>query len=118
MARAHTPTDHLCTYARAFREPVVRLDLKGHAESWADMVRLQDAGVHLAASAAIRCPTLMLHGSYDPHPGGMIRDGLKQFIPHLEYTELDRCGHSPWIEEYARERFLSLLRSWLLRHLE
>jgi len=58
----------------------------------------------------------MLHGSYDPHPGKMIRDGLRFFIPHLEYEELDRCGHAPWIEEYARDEFLALARSWLWQH--
>jgi pimeloyl-ACP methyl ester carboxylesterase len=60
---------------------------------------------------------LMLHGCYDPHPGEFIRDGLQKFIPHLEYGEFERCGHSPWIEEHARDRFLSVLRSWLQRHL-
>jgi len=48
----------------------------------------------------------------------LIRDGLQKFIPELEYIELDRCGHSPWIEAHARERFLSILRSWLQRDIE
>lgn len=117
-AQAHALSDHLYTYSRAIGEPITRLDLKGHTESWSDMVRLQEAGVYPAAFTTITCPVLMLHGSYDPHPGGVIRDGLQKFIPHLEYTELDRCGHSPWIEEYARDPFLSILRSWLQRHLE
>jgi pimeloyl-ACP methyl ester carboxylesterase len=48
----------------------------------------------------------------------MIRDGLQELIPHLEYIELDRCGHAPWIEAHARDRFLSILRAWLQRQLE
>jgi hypothetical protein len=36
----------------------------------------------------------------------LIRDGLQQFIPHLEYTEFDRCGHAPWIEEHVTSRDL------------
>jgi pimeloyl-ACP methyl ester carboxylesterase len=118
VAMAHALSDCLDTYSRAVREPIPSLDLKGHRESWSDMVRLQDAGVYPAAFKSITCPVLMLHGSYDPHPGALIRDGLQKFIPHLEYTELDRCGHSPWIEEHARDRFLSILRSWLQRYLE
>jgi pimeloyl-ACP methyl ester carboxylesterase len=117
-ARAPALSDHLYTYSRAVSEPLAQVDLKGHTESWSDMVRLQEAGVYPAAFATITCPVLMLHGSYDPHPGGLIRDGLQEFIPHLEYTEFGRCGHAPWIEEHARDRFLSDLRSWLQRHLE
>lgn len=116
-AQAHALNDRLYTYSRAVAEPIARLDVKAHIETWSDMVRLQEAGAYPAAFTAITCPVLMLHGSYDPHPGVMIRDGLLKFIPHLQYTELDRCGHAPWIEEHARDRFVSILRSWLQRHL-
>jgi pimeloyl-ACP methyl ester carboxylesterase len=118
IAKANKLSDHLYTYSRAASGPRVKLDLKGHTETWSDMIRLQEAAVYPAAFKAITCPVLMLHGSYDPHPGGMIREGLQKIIPHLEYTEFDRCGHSPWIEEHARDRFLSALRSWLSRHLK
>ncbi len=70
-----------------------------------------------AAFTTIAYRVLMVHGSYDPHPGKLIRDGLQKFISDLEYTEFDQCGHSPWREERARDRFLSILRSWLQRHL-
>jgi pimeloyl-ACP methyl ester carboxylesterase len=118
VAQAHVLSDPLYTYSRAVDDPTPTLDLKGHSETWSDMLRLQESGVYPAAFASITCPALMLHGSYDPHPGGLIRDGLQQFIPHLEYTELDRCGHAPWVETHARDRFLSILRTWLRRHLE
>ena len=113
--RAHALQDRLYTFARGMSQPSVEFDLKGHTESWSDMVRLQDAGVYPAAFASITCPVLMLHGSYDPHPGDLIRDGLEPHIRQLEYVELDRCGHAPWIELHAREPFLSVLRAWLGR---
>jgi hypothetical protein len=59
----------------------------------------------------------MLHGAYDPHPGALIRDSLKPYLPQLEYRELQRCGHSPWVEQHARERFLGELRGWLAQQL-
>ena len=116
-AQAHALSDHLYTFSRAVDQPIAKFDLKGGTETWSDMVRLQEAGVYPSAFATVTCPVLMLHGSYDPHPGSMIRDGLQKSIPHLEYTEFDRCGHSPWVEEHVRDRFLSILRSWLERHL-
>ena len=112
---AHRLSDPIYTYCRAAdaEHPIERFDLKGHLESWGDMIRLQAAGVYPAAFASIECPVLMLHGSYDPHPGALIRESLKLFLPHLEYLELERCGHSPWADEYARDRFLESARSWL-----
>lgn len=119
LARAHRLSDSIYTYCRAAgaEDPVERFDPKGQAETWDDMARLQETGVYPARFVSIHCPVLMLHGSYDPHPGPMIRDGLKPYIPQLEYREFEQCGHSPWIEEHARDRFHIELRSWLEQHL-
>jgi pimeloyl-ACP methyl ester carboxylesterase len=89
-------------------------DESAHRETWADMLRLQAEGFYPAAFAAIRSPVLMLHGTFDPHPGAMIRDGLGRFVPGLEYREFDRCGHWPWRERHARTEFLAALAGWLL----
>jgi pimeloyl-ACP methyl ester carboxylesterase len=86
---------------------------RDHQESWADMVRLQEAGAYPAAFRAIRSPVLMLHGAADPHPGRMILDSLRPHIPAIEYREWERCGHYPWLERHAREEFFAVLRDWL-----
>jgi pimeloyl-ACP methyl ester carboxylesterase len=118
LAQEYALSAHLYTYHEAsgiaFPNPS-HVDAQGHRESWADMVRLQEAGVFPSRFCRIVCRVLMLHGSYDPHPGQMIRESLMPHIPQLEYIELDRCGHSPWIEEYARVPFFAHLRTWLLR---
>ncbi|HEX2973064.1 MAG TPA: alpha/beta hydrolase [Tepidisphaeraceae bacterium] len=90
-------------------------DLRAHTETWADMLRLQEAGVYPPAFAAIRCPVLMLHGAYDPHPGGMIRASLQPYLPQLEYRQWEQCGHSPWREQAVRNEFFAMLRGWLGR---
>ena len=88
-------------------------DMKAHTETWEDMLRCQELGVYPAAFAAIRSPVIMLHGSYDPHPGGMIRDNLRHYLPHLEYREFDQCGHQPTIEKFARAEFFHAVGEWL-----
>ena len=90
------------------------LDVRAHRQTWDDMMRLQSDGTYPAAFAAIESDVLMLHGSYDPHPGPMIYASLRPFIRRLEYRELDRCGHSPWLERFARDEFFSTLKAWLL----
>ena len=88
-------------------------DAEGGRETWDDMLRLQADGTYPASFAAIRSPVLMLHGDYDPHPGRMIRDSLLPHLPQIEYIELKRCGHYPWLERAAREAFYAHLRAWL-----
>ncbi len=89
-------------------------DARAHQETWADMLRLQEEGVYPPAFAAIRSPVLMLHGAVDPHPGAMIRDSLRPYIPQLEYREWARCGHYPWLERSVRDEFFATLKAWLL----
>jgi pimeloyl-ACP methyl ester carboxylesterase len=94
------------------REP---FDMRAHLETWRDWMRCRNEGLYPAAFAAITSPVLMLHGDYDTHPGPMTRDVLSRYIPHLEYREFARCGHSPWVETYARLEFLAVLSAWLLK---
>jgi pimeloyl-ACP methyl ester carboxylesterase len=90
------------------------VDAVAHREAWSDMLRLQRNGTYPAAFAAIRCPMLMLHGDADPHPGAFIYEDLRAHMPHLEYRELQRCGHSPWLERQARPAFVEHLETWLV----
>lgn len=88
-------------------------DLKAHTETWEDMLRCQEIGRYPQAFSAIDSPVLMLHGAYDPHPGKMIRDNLKSYMPQLEYVELEKCGHSPATEIWAKEKFFATMQAWL-----
>jgi pimeloyl-ACP methyl ester carboxylesterase len=88
-------------------------DMKGHTETWEDMVRCQRENIYPQSFSSVISPVIMLHGKQDPHPGKVIRDSLKEFIPQLEYHELERCGHDPVVEKYAREEFFAVLKGWL-----
>ncbi len=88
-------------------------DARGHKETNDDWKRRRDEGTYPAAFTAIESPVLMLHGEADPHPGAMIRNSLLPALPQLEYIEYDRCGHYPWIEHHARDRFFRDLHGWL-----
>jgi pimeloyl-ACP methyl ester carboxylesterase len=94
-------------------EPVKPFDQKAHKETWDDMLREQGKGVYPAAFASIKIPVLMIHGSYDPHPGKMILESLQPYIPHIQYCELDSCGHDPWYEKQARTTFFETVQTWL-----
>jgi len=95
------------------QDETVEYDALGQLESWRDMVRLQREGVYPAAFSRIAVPVLMVHGDCDPHPGRMIRDTLAPMLPQLQYVELPQCGHYPWLERYAKDRFYEILKNEL-----
>ena len=99
--------------SRAGYKAMLEVDFRGFQETWDDAVRLQRVGREPAAFRAISCPVLMLHGDDDPHSGGSISTTLRRYIPQLEYRSYPRCGHVPWRERHARERFLLDLRAWI-----
>jgi pimeloyl-ACP methyl ester carboxylesterase len=94
-----------------------KVDAQAQQETWRDMVRLQAEGVYPAAFASIRVPVLMVHGTFDPHPGQLIHASLQPYLPQLEYHEWKHCGHYPWLEKATANEFFSLIREWLGRHL-
>src|SRR6266849_5614772 len=47
--------------------------------------------------AALRIPTLVVHGERDPRPARVARQ-LAEIIPSASYVELPHVGHLPWIE--------------------
>ena len=96
------------------KDEVVYFDGLGHEQTWHDMMDLMNKGVYPAAFETIDVPVLMLHGDYDPHPGEMIRDSLKPYIPEMEFHRWQQCGHYPWLEKAVSENFYSVLIRWLL----
>lgn len=59
----------------------------------------------------IRCQVVAIHGDYDPHPFEGIREPLSRTLKDFRFILLEKCGHKPWIEGGAKERFYSLLRN-------
>jgi pimeloyl-ACP methyl ester carboxylesterase len=104
--------------ASADEDNKVDVDDRAHHETWNDMVRLQTESVYPAAFVAIKVPVLMVHGMYDPHPGRLISAGLRPYLPQLEYRELERCGHYPWLESAAADVFFALIHEWLACNLD
>lgn len=94
------------------REPG-RIDSAGHEETWNDVLRLQQEGIEPERFKNIKCPVLMIHGDFDPHPGRETAELLLRYIPHLEYREIKRCGHEPWREKYGRAPMLDHIRGWI-----
>jgi len=76
---------------------------------WREAMELRRSGVLLEMGRSIACPTVAIHGDYDSHPveGAKL---LSSVIEDFRLILLENCGHKPWIERRARERFYAILK--------
>jgi len=80
---------------------------------WQEAEELRRSGRMLELGRDIRCPVVAIHGDYDPHPAEGIATPLARVISDFRFILLERCGHHPWYERYARESFYAMLRQEL-----
>jgi pimeloyl-ACP methyl ester carboxylesterase len=59
---------------------------------------------------AIKCHVVAIYGKYDPRPAKVVQETLSKVIKDFNYILLDKCGHYPWMEKYARDKFFKILR--------
>lgn len=80
---------------------------------WKEAKELRASGKLLELGKNIQCPVVIIHGDYDPHPIEGITKPLSSILNNLDCYVLKDCGHLPWIERHARERFFSILKNEL-----
>jgi pimeloyl-ACP methyl ester carboxylesterase len=80
-----------------------------HQRVWRDAEALRASGELLALGKQIDCPVVAIHGDYDPHPPDGIRKPLSSVLEDFRFILLEHCGHYPWNERQARDRFYEIL---------
>ena len=76
---------------------------------WKEASLLRQTGELLELGKRIRCPVVALHGDWDPHPWKGVSEPLQATLKSFKFILLENCGHTPWIEKKAKEKFCSLL---------
>lgn len=82
---------------------------------WGEAVKLRQSGYLLKIGKQIQCPVVAIHGDYDPHPYRGVKEPLSRTISDFNFILLKQCGHRPWIEKSAGERFFEILKEELRR---
>jgi pimeloyl-ACP methyl ester carboxylesterase len=80
---------------------------------WQQANELRRNGRLLELGRQIRCPVVAIHGDYDPHPAEGVREPLERVLKDFRFVLLEKCGHEPWIERAARDRFYQVLTNEL-----
>ena len=82
---------------------------------WPEAAKLRATGALLELGKRITCPTVAIHGDYDPHPAEGVKKPLDAFLSDFRFVLLKDCGHKPWIERSAKDTFFAVLGEELLR---
>ncbi len=82
---------------------------------WQEAAAMRRDGELLAVGRRIACPVLAIHGDHDPHPAAGVERPLAPVVADFTFVLLERCGHLPWLERQARERFFELVDEALAR---
>jgi pimeloyl-ACP methyl ester carboxylesterase len=90
-------------------DETVELQLDVHRRVSAEAAELRSSGELLSRIARVACPVVAIHGTHDPHPAEGVRAPLARVLAEFSFVLLERCGHEPWNERYARDRFVEIL---------
>ncbi|MDH5706334.1 MAG: alpha/beta hydrolase [Candidatus Aminicenantes bacterium] len=78
---------------------------------WDQASKLRSRGELLELGRNIQCPVVAIHGDYDPHPAEGVKGPLSRILKDFRFILLEKCGHQPWIERSAKDRFYDILKS-------
>lgn len=78
---------------------------------WNEAAKLRTNGELLTAFKNIQSKLFLIQGVCDPHPiEGVIKPLEENGIPCKTYI-LEKCGHSPFMEKYAKKIFYDILQA-------
>ncbi|HEY3272875.1 MAG TPA: alpha/beta hydrolase [Methanocella sp.] len=88
---------------------VIQFQENVYQDAWAEAQQFRRNGVLLAMAKHVRCPVVAIHGDYDPHPAEGVEKPLRATVRDFRFILLEKCGHEPWKERAAKDRFYEIL---------
>jgi pimeloyl-ACP methyl ester carboxylesterase len=84
-----------------------------YAGVWPEAANMRRNGELLPFVRRIECPVVAIHGDHDPTPVDGVAIPLRAALREFEMIVLDKCGHDPWRERWAADRFYAILEQHL-----
>jgi pimeloyl-ACP methyl ester carboxylesterase len=91
-------------------EEDMTVDMNIYNKVWIEAEELRKSGKLLDYGKKIKCPVVVIHGDHDPHPYEGVREPLSRVLAGCEFILLPKCGHHPWQERFAKDKFYDILR--------
>jgi pimeloyl-ACP methyl ester carboxylesterase len=80
-----------------------------YSSIWPEAATMRESGELLEKFSKISCSITVIHGRLDPHPYEGVITPITECGLVLRSHLLDRCGHTPWKEQYAASEFNKIL---------
>ena len=90
-------------------DEIIEYSYETYKNVWKEAKELRKCGKLLELGKKIQCPVVAIHGDYDPHPIKGIKNPLSRVLKDFRFVLLKNCGHLPWIEKKARDKFFNIL---------
>jgi pimeloyl-ACP methyl ester carboxylesterase len=91
------------------KQPLISCQADIYESVWKEASLLRQTGELLDLGKRIRCPVVAIHGDWDPHPCKGVSEPLQATLKSFKFVLLEECGHMPWIEKRAKDKFYSIL---------
>ena len=79
-----------------------------------EIMPIRDSGELLNYADSIHCPVVAIHGENDPHIIDGVKVPLESRLSNFKMYVLEKCGHEPWKEYYAKDKFFKILKKELV----
>ncbi len=93
---------------------IIKIDADQYNSIWTEASQLRSSGYFINILKNISIPIRIIHGANDPTPITGVVNPIKNNIQDLSWYELQKCGHSPWKERYAKGEFWRIIKSELV----
>lgn len=80
---------------------------------WKEAAMLRKKGLLLESAKHIECPVTAIHGDFDSHPAEGVRKPLSETLAAFRFILLQECGHTPWLERRAKDKFFNVIKEEL-----
>lgn len=91
-----------------------KTDSEMHNRVWREAAELRTNGKVLTTFKNIKSKIYLIQGAIDPHPTNGVIMPLKEHGVSCETYILEKCGHSPYMEKYAKDKFYRILLQIIL----
>ena len=78
-----------------------------------ESAELRKSGKLLSLGKDVKCPVVAIHGDYDPHPAKGVKQPLNSVLRDFKFILIEKCGHKPWMEQFAKNKFYKILKEEL-----
>jgi pimeloyl-ACP methyl ester carboxylesterase len=94
----------------SLEDDVITFSYQTFQSIWSQAGKLRSSGELVDLVRKISCPIVAIHGDYDPHPYQGVKKPLSKFGKDFKFYLLQHCGHKPWNEAEAKEKFYEILK--------